>query len=154
MDNMEQKEKGEATYFNEYDQELLEKGVPKDLRVSASKEVHSKKPGYNMWIDEIPYPPEKAAKHIGEYNMNNGVIIFVDRNGNAWSGGDGPKQRKALERAGYQQNSEMSVPFSNGELLSEHVSTFGERQQDKWERIKSLAQRDWEEERAQTHKAA
>lgn len=140
---------GTPAYFNEFDQELLEKGVPSDLRIAVSESVHFQQAGKDQWEDARPYPAEDAARFTGQYNMMNSALCFVDRNGSAWITGDGPIQRKALERAGYSQNPEIHVPFAQGELLSAQKQTSSlESQQDQWKRIKALAQRDWDEERA------
>lgn len=141
-----------AAYFNEYDQELLEQGIPPDSRISASKDVHFQRAGRDMWEDVTPYKAVDAAKYTGHYNMMNSALCFVDRNGTAWVTGDGPKQRKAMEQAGYSQNPDMHVPFAQGELLSEHEKNAApgsmESQQNQWKRIKESAQRDWEAESA------
>lgn len=142
----------QAAYFNEYDQELLEKGVPPDSRISVSENVHFKREGHSLWEDAVPHPAADAAQYAGQYYMENSALCFVDRNGAAWVTGDSPNHRKALEEAGYSQNPDIVVPFAQGELLSEHEknpsSGSMESQQDKWKRIKESAQNDWEAQRA------
>jgi hypothetical protein len=63
---------------------------------------------------------EDRSELIGKYWMNNGVITFIDEEGNRYIGPQTPDRIKALENVGYQQRS-MMVPFSNGEQAVNRV---------------------------------
>jgi hypothetical protein len=63
---------------------------------------------------------EDRSKLIGKYCTNNGIITFVDEEGDRYIGPQTPDRIKALESAGYEKSGFM-VPFSNGERAVNRV---------------------------------
>lgn len=65
--------------------------------------------------DELAEFPQRV-EHIGTFDANNGIIVFVDESGVKRIAADTKRMRTALERAGYRTGRGMNVPFSNQEI--------------------------------------
>lgn len=58
---------------------------------------------------------EERREDVGTYDMNNGVITFVDERGDRYVAPDSDERRRVLKSAGYRHKGQF-VPCSNGEL--------------------------------------
>ncbi len=81
----------------------------------------------HYYYEEITLPVSDIEKHMGQFCTNNGVVVFIYRNGHTYvTKGYGIIQK--LRRAGYTEG-RLFVPLSNGEQIQDSSL------RDEWNRI-------------------
>lgn len=58
-----------------------------------------------------------GGDHVGHFAINGGLMAFVNHDGELFVGSYSDQGRQALEQAGYRENRNLAVPFSQGERI-------------------------------------
>ncbi len=66
-------------------------------------------------VNTDSYNPSRTREQVGTFGANNSTIAFIDGEGHMNIGHDTKENRSALQRSGYKWDSNLGVPFSNGE---------------------------------------
>ncbi len=100
---------------------------PNPISISSKTNYVSLKPEQSYLIRNYPINLDvlintnisDRVKKVGHYNENNGILSFVDENGNLYSAPDTPDRFNSLIEAGYtssyNKEIDFSVPLSNWE---------------------------------------
>ena len=66
---------------------------------------------------ELEYDSIMKTANTGTYNISNGMIVFVDEAGKTFFAPLNSYIENQIKKCGYQKDSSLSVPFSNGEKI-------------------------------------
>ena len=122
---------------------------PNDWLMVDGIETHSSQGGPEGTKEMVPkntdgynIAGQGRLEAVGTYNVNNGVISFVDETGQLYVGPNSEygmaKRQQMLKDAGYTQNGNLGVWLSNGELPTDPNIRL------KWEAIKGAEDKKYE----------
>ena len=115
-------------------QERIKKHLAEYRKAAEQKGIKPIEGGEFLMIDGVPYEysgrhkddmvipvntdgynPSRSREQVGTFGANNSTLAFVDGEGHMNIGHDTSENRNVLQSAGYRWDSNLGVPFSNGE---------------------------------------